>query len=184
MRRKTTTAIVGLALAAGLGACGGSDADEPAVGNDDATLADDPGDVPGRQVPQVEPIPRTEQTMASGRLSPVNNSGVTGSVNVRGLGERTEIAMNVTGLPAGTARVEAAIVQGSCERTGAEVASVGPLTPDARNVVAGSDTVDLPAETVLNGEHALVVRGERAGPAVPPLACSPLPDWESQAVVP
>lgn len=184
MRRKTRTAIVGLALAAGLGACGGTDGDEPAVGSDDATLADDPGEAVGPQVPQVEPIPRTGQTMASGRLSPVNNSGVTGSVNVRGLGGRTEIAMNVTGLPAGTARVEAAIVQGSCERSGAEVAPVRPVDVGPGGIVAGTDTVDVAAETILNGEHALVVRGERAGPAVPPLACSPLPAWEPQPAAP
>jgi hypothetical protein len=31
---------------------------------------------------------------------------------------------------------------------------------------------------VLNGQHALVIRGVDATPAIPPLACSPLPAWE------
>lgn len=175
-----TRILIALALAAAVAGCGGRDEDEPVVGSDDAVLATDPG-AAGSQVPDVEAVPRPDQTMAAGRLSPVNNSGVTGSVNVRGIGERTEISMNVTGLPAETAQVEAAVVQGTCETPGTEVAPIGPLPVGAGTIAAVTDTLDLPAGTVLDGRHAVVVRGSRAGPAVPPLACSPLPVWERRA---
>lgn len=178
MAGETRTILVALALAAAAGACGGPDEERPSAGSDDATLAADPARSGAQEVPGVEAVPRPEQTMAAGRLSPVNNSGVTGSVNVRGIGERTEVAMNVTGLPAGTVQVSAAVVQGTCEAAGADVAPLGTLVVGAGAIAALTDTLDLPPGTVLNGEHALVVRGEGAGPAVPPLACSPLPRWE------
>ena len=171
-------AIAVLALAATMGACRGGDDEQPTVRSDDPTLAADPAETGVRTVPDIEAVPGTEQTIAAGRLSPVNNSGVTGSVSVRGIGERTEIAMNVTGLAPGTPEVSAAIVRGSCENPGAEVAPIGPIPVGPGDIAALTDTVALPPATVLNGEHALVVRGAQAGAGVPPLACSPLPRQE------
>jgi hypothetical protein len=132
---------------------------------------------PQQASPSITPITRPEQTMAAGRLSPVNNSGVTGSVNVRGIGEQTEISLNVTGTT-GSSQVHGAVVQGTCENSGAEVAPVGPIPVGAGNIATLTDTLPLPPGTVLNGQHALVIKGENAGPATPPLACSPLPRWE------
>lgn len=126
----------------------------------------------------VQPIPRPEQTMAAGVLSPVNNSGVGGSVTLRGIGEQTEVLLNVTELADGVQRVDAAIVQGTCEQSGAEVAQIGPIPVGAGSVAAVTDTVPLPPGTVLNGQHALVVKSGVAGPATPPLACAALPDWQ------
>lgn len=179
MAGETRKMLAMLAMAAVLGACTSGDEETPAVGDYDATLAEDPATAVGPAVPNVETVPRPDQTMASGRLSPVNNSGITGSVNVRGIGERTEVAMNVTGLTEGTRQVDAGIVTGPCENSGGQVAPLGPITVGAGGIAAVTDTLDLPAGTVLNGAHAIVVRAMEAGPSVPPLACSPLPDWQA-----
>jgi hypothetical protein len=158
-------------------ACGGGgeqkEVDSPATTMDESTT--DPGE---GQAPNVSPVGRPEQTMAAGHLSAVNNSGVTGSVNFRGIGQQTEISLQVTTAPAGTQQLNAAVVHGTCQQPGSEVAPVGPLTVGAGNVAALTDTLNLPPGTVLNGQHALVVKGQNSGPATPPLACSPLPRWE------
>lgn len=170
-----------------LAACGsGGDNPDPQGGTAEvnesgATLGDQTPDDGKQQSPNITNIPRPEQTMAAGRLSPVNNSGVTGSVNVRGIGEQTEISLNVTGVAQGTTELVGAIVQGTCEQSGSQVAPVGPITVGAGNIAALTDTLPLPPGTVLNGQHALVIKGQDAGPATPPLACSPLPQWERLA---
>lgn len=172
-----------LALCA-LAACGGSD------GQDDDQGAPSAGGTPEVEQPgaattdgnpqgavPVTPIPRPEQTIASGTLSAVNNSGVGGSVNVRAIGEQTEISLNVTGVTDANRQMQGAIVQGTCEQSGTEVAQVGPIPVGAGNIGAVTDTVQVPAATVLNGQHALIIKGQNAGPATPPLACAGLPEW-------
>lgn len=173
-----------LALCA-LAACGGSDGQDddqaapsaggttPEVEQPAATSVDGnpQGGVP------VTPIPRPEQTIAAGNLSSVNNSGVGGSVNVRGLGQQTEISLNVTGATEANRQMQGAIVQGTCEQSGSEVAQIGPIPVGAGNIGALVDTVQVPVGTVLNGQHALIIKGQNAGPATPPLACAGLPEW-------
>lgn len=172
MAGKTRMARAALLAAALLAGCGDGDIDgESRMGHD----AD--GEP---QVPQVETVPRPEQTIAAGRLSPVNDSGVTGSVNVRGIGDATELALNVTGVTQGTEQIDAAVVRGTCEAPGADVAPVGPLIAGAGDIFALTDTLALPPATVLDGGHALVIRAIEAGPAAPSLACSPLPRWEPE----
>lgn len=160
--RRTVAALAAIAV---LGACGPGDERDDAMAGEGADL----------EVPRVEAVPRTEQDIAAGRLLPVNNSGVTGSVSVRGIGDRTEFAMNVTGLAAGGPRVEAAVVQGPCDAPGAAVAPVGPLEVGPGGIAAATDTIALAPGTVLDGTHSLVVRGVEARPGIPVLACSPLP---------
>lgn len=166
-------------------ACGDSGGENPDVGNATAevgqsgatTASGTPG--PGETAaPGVTNIPRPEQTMAGGRLSPVNNSGVTGSVNFRAVGEQTEISLNVTGITQGNQQLQGSIVAGTCEQSGAQLAPVGPIPVGAGNIATLTDTIPQPIATILSGENALLVKGQNAGPATPPLACSPLPKWE------
>lgn len=166
-------------------ACGGGGGDEAESGSQSADASQsgagaDAG-APGSSdaaAPGVQNIPRPEQTLASGRLSPVNNSGVTGSANFRAVGEQTEISLNVTGATAGNQQMQGSIVQGTCEQNGSEVAPVGPITLGAGNIATLTDTIPLPIATLLNGGNALLIKGQNAGPATPPLACSTLPKWE------
>lgn len=169
-----------LALCA-LAACGGSDgqdsAGEPLPEVEQAGAATVDGDTQGAAAP-VTPSPRPEQTVASATLSSVNNSGVGGNVNVRGLGQQTEISLNVTGVTDANRQMQGSVVQGTCEQAGTEVAQIGPVPVGAGNVGAVVDTLQVPAGTVLNGQHALIIKGQNAGPATPPLACAALPRYD------
>ncbi|HEX2078234.1 MAG TPA: hypothetical protein VHG08_11015 [Longimicrobium sp.] len=177
--RTIVSAAAALCLAA---ACGAGDGAEGETATQEVDTSRAGGSqTPGaanQPAPNVTNIPRPEQTMAAGRLSPVNNSGVTGSVNVRGIGEQTEISLNVTGVTAGNQQLQGAVVQGTCEQPGSDVAPLGPIPVGAGNIATLTDTLPLPPGTVLNGQHALIVKGQNAGPATPPLACSPLPQWQ------
>lgn len=168
-----------------LAACGDSGGESPDAGNEtvevgtSGTVAGADGATQGTEggMP-VQPLPRPEQTMAAGTISPVNNSGVTGSMNLRGIGEQTEVSLNVTGLTEANRQLQASVVQGTCAQNGSEVAQVGPISVGAGNIAAITDTLAVPPGTVLNGQHALIIKGQNAGPATPPLACAALPDWQ------
>ena len=173
-------AAAAAALCLGLAACGGGGDDQNAGGASESQELEPAteGNSAQQSAPEVQNIPRPEQTMAAGRLSPVNNSGVTGSVNIRALGEQTEVSLNVTGISQGNQQLQGSIVQGTCEQSGSEVAPVGPIPVGAGNIASLTDTLQVPVATVLNGQHALIIKGQNSGPATPPLACSPLPQWE------
>jgi hypothetical protein len=170
-----------------LAACGDNGGDSPDPGNETTevgtagtTTSGDGASQGGEAGMPVQPITRPEQTMAAGTISPVNNSGVTGSVNLRGIGEQTEVSLNVTGITEGNQQLQAAVVQGTCAQSagGAEVAQIGPIPVGAGNIAALTDTLAVPPGTVLNGQHALIIKGQNAGPSTPPLACAALPDWQ------
>jgi hypothetical protein len=168
-----------------LAACGDSGGENPDPGNatEEVGTSGAATSAPGAQqgaeggMP-VQPITRPEQTIAAGTLTPVNNSGVNGSVNLRGIGEQTEISLNVTGLTDANRQLQAAVVQGTCEQNGSEVAQIGPIPVGTGNVGALTDTLAVPPGTVMNGQHALIIKGQNAGAATPPLACAVLPEWQ------
>lgn len=168
-----------------LAACDGSGGENPDPEGETTTVdgsgttlgGDDPvaGEAPGMPV---QPITQPEQTIAAGAIYEVNNSGVEGSVTFRGIGEATEVLYNVRGFTEPTGTVVGAIVRGSCEQPGAAVAQLDPVPIGTGGIAAATDTVPLPPGAVLDGQHALVVKGENAGPATPPLACAALPEWQ------
>jgi hypothetical protein len=173
-------------LCIGIAACGGGDGGEEAENGGQPAEASQSGTAAGAETggagstgaPGVHNVPGPEQTLASGRLSPVNNSGVNGSANFKAVGEQTEISLNVTGATAANQQMQGSIVQGTCEQNGSEVAPVGPITMGTGNIATFTDTIPLPIATLLNGGNALLIKGQNAGPATPPLACSALPKWE------
>lgn len=181
-----TRAAAAAAICLGMAACGDNAGGAPDPGLEPgedvgqaSTVTDEETVRPGEAAaPNVQPVPRAEQIIAAGRLSPVNNSGVTGSVTVRGIGEQTEFLLNVTAISEGNQQLQGAVVLGTCERPGSEVARLGPIPVGAGNIATLTDTLPLPPGTVLNGQHAIIIKGQNAGPATPPLACSPLPRWE------
>ncbi|WP_420127767.1 hypothetical protein [Longimicrobium sp.] len=170
-------------LCIGTAACGGGGGEEAENGGQ-AAEASQSGTGAGAPAagaaaaPGVHNVPGPGQTLASGRLSPVNNSGVNGSANFKAVGEQTEISLNVTGATAANQQMQGSIVQGTCEQNGGEVAPVGPITLGTGNIATLTDTIPLPIATLLNGGTALLIKGQNAGPATPPLACSALPKWE------
>lgn len=172
-------ALVGtLCLAAACGGQGGESGGEPDSTSASVIGSEAPAEPAGPSSAPVQNVTEPTQTIAAGALAQVNNLGVTGSMNVRGIGEQTEVGLNVTSVPTGTTSLRGAIVQGTCDRPGAEVAPVGPLTVGAGGIIALTDTVAVGPGTVLDGAHVLILKGENAGPATPALACGLLPRWE------
>ncbi len=189
-------ALLALALAAAAGACT-IDGDTPDQGaapgttsrQVDATdveamkgVSDDSGRVgntPGYQTaaptaPTAVIDPRSGMTVA-GQLSPVNRSGVNGSVAVSQIPSGTLVTVSLTEGQANTA-YRVAINRGRCGSTGAEVAPVGgPLQVGSTGSGAVTDTLTLPAATVMNGQHVITVNGANAGPSTPPVACADIP---------
>ncbi|HYW13109.1 MAG TPA: hypothetical protein VE871_14210 [Longimicrobium sp.] len=171
-----------------LAACGDSGGDSPDAGNATAEVgtlgtSTDGGAAAnggtGSGMP-VQPIPRPEQTIAAGTLTQVNNSGVGGSMNLRGIGQQTEVSLNVTGLTEANRQLQAFVVQGRCAQSagGPEVGRIGPILMGTGNVAALTDTLAVPPATVLNGQNALLIKGQNSAPSTPPLACADLPDWQ------
>ena len=173
-------------LCLGLAACGegaggapdpglapGEDVGQAGAATDEETVR------PGEQAaPNVSPVTRPEKPIVAGRLSPINNSGVTGSATLYAAGDGTVILLNVTGISEGNNRLQGGIVRGSCENPGAQVVPLGPIPVGAGNIATLTDTIPLPPPAILNGENALIIKGQNAGPATPALACSALPVWE------
>jgi|GEM_PF-2601552 len=111
---------------------------------------------------------------AVGSLQQVNNSGVTGNVTVAAAGTGTLVSVSITGAPAGGA-YSLALHQGKCGENDRPVAPLSPIRVDANGIGAVTDTAGIPVATVLDGNHAVVVKLPNAGPATPPAACAPIP---------
>lgn len=189
-------ALLALALAAAVAACS-MEEDTPDQGQNpgttsrqvDATdmeatkgMAEDSG-VPGQPSayetatptpPGAVPDLRGGMTVA-GQLTPVNRSGVNGSLAVSQIPSGTLVTVSLTDAQPNTA-YRVAINQGRCGSTGREVAPVGSgLQVGSTGSGAVSDTLTLPAATVMNGQHVVTVNGANAGPATPPVACADIP---------
>ncbi|HEX7243786.1 MAG TPA: hypothetical protein VF263_26090 [Longimicrobiaceae bacterium] len=112
---------------------------------------------------------------AAGALTPVNNSGVSGTVTITEAGNGTAVLISVTGarqLPA----LKLTVNRGDCARPGPQVAELAkPLTVGSGGIASGTDTIRAPAATVMNGQHVLLVKPGNAGPSTPPLACADIP---------
>lgn len=189
-------ALLALALAAAVGACT-MDEDTPDQGAApgttgrqlDATdmeslkgVVDDSGRV-GNQpasetatptAPTAVPDLRGGMTVA-GQLTPVNRSGINGSLAVSQIASGTLVTVSLTDAQANTS-YRVAINQGRCGNTGAEVAPVGSGIRVGSTGSGGvTDTLSIPAATVMNGQHVVTVNGANAGPATPPVACADIP---------
>lgn len=138
-----------------------------------------PGDTPGYQTgaptpPTAVPDLRGGMTV-TGQLTPVNRSGINGSVTASQVGAGTLVSVALyEAQPSTTYRV--AVSRGRCGSTDTEVAPVGAgLQVGSTGSGAVTDTLALPATTLMNGQHVVTVRGANAGPATPPVACADIP---------
>lgn len=193
MERKTMLGAA-LALALTVGACGG----QPGVEGEDGEVgdvaaevdqraqealtevSDEPG--PGAEPPYATSAPTPasavpnppDQKTVVGNLQAVGNSGVEGGVTLAEVPGGTQVTASVTRAPA-TGAYRVALARGICTAPGGDVAALGGLRVGAGGVGTVTDTIPLPAATVMNGQHVLVVRVEGAASSVPPVACAPIP---------
>lgn len=120
------------------------------------------------------PNPGGGQT-AVGSLKPVNNSGIGGSLTVTAAGQGTLVSISLTAAPAGSV-YQVALHQGKCGQVGGQVAAFKrPLQVDPNGIGAGSDTLALAPQAVMNGQNVVVLKGQNAGPTTPPVACADIP---------
>ncbi|HEV2147169.1 MAG TPA: hypothetical protein VGR37_07185 [Longimicrobiaceae bacterium] len=149
-------------------------ADEPGAGSDPAYQT------PAPTPPVAVPDDRGGLT-ATGRFLPVNQYPINASVTVSNAGT-TGTLVSVAIYDAGPSPAfKASINRGPCGNTGPEVAPLDMrFQVGASNVGAASDTVPIPATTVMNGQHVVVLKPGNAGPATPPIACAPIPANQAQ----
>ncbi|HEX2187579.1 MAG TPA: hypothetical protein VHG51_01715 [Longimicrobiaceae bacterium] len=193
--------LLALALAAAAGACTlerPTPDDNPDLRYESAEVpADDAqrtmevsgGPGPGETAPYETPAPTTPVPVrderggltVTGRFLPVNNYPINASLTVSGV-EAAGTLVSVAVYDAGPSTVfRGAIVRGPCENPGAEVAPLDlRFQIGSTGVGAASDTVAVPATTVMNGQHAVVLKTSNAGPATPPVACAPIPANQQQ----
>lgn len=189
-------ALLALALAAAVGACT-MDEDTPDQGQAPGTTSrqvdatdveatkavSDDGGQAGKTAayetatptpPTAVIDPRNGMTVV-GQLTPVNRSGVNGSVTVSQVGAGTLVTVSLTDAQANTP-YRVAVNRGRCGSTGTEVAPVGAALQVGSTGSGGvTDTLSIPAATVMNGQHVVTVNGANAGAATPPVACADIP---------
>ncbi len=120
-------------------------------------------------------VPDNGQNMTvAGQLREVNNSGVQGSLSLTAIPTGTRVLLSVSNVQPGST-LEIALEPGRCGTPSQGSNVVGTMQIDGTG--SGSTTVDapIPATTVMNGEHLLVVKTPQAGPATPPLGCADIP---------
>ena len=168
--------ILLLSLPLGLIACGrgadniNTDREHLGVTADTSSAYSDPSvAAPMTRVPD-----DSANMTVAGHLGEVNNSGVRGSLSITAIPAGTRILLSVSNVQAGST-LEIALEPGRCGTPAQGTNVVGTMQVDASG--SGSTTVDapIPATTVMNGGHSLVVKTPQAGPATPPLACADIP---------
>lgn len=153
-----------------------SDSDQKALTEASGSQAPGTGTYQDPAPDSVTPVPNpgAGQT-AVGSLRPVNNSGINGSLTVAAVGQGTLVSVSLTRAPA-NAVYQVALHQGKCGQVGGQVAAFKrPLQVDANGIGAGSDTLTVAPAAAMNGRNVLVLKGQNAGPATPPVACADIP---------
>lgn len=99
-------------------------------------------------------------------LASMNNSGATADVALSAVGEQSSVAVNLMGAAA-NAVLKAHVHSGTCEAQGPVVAPLDSLMTDASGHATTSTMLDLPMNTLANGQHYIQVHA----PDGQPTAC-------------
>lgn len=160
------------ALPLALAACGGDDAAETnAAAGDSATVP-------------AAPAPAADTTPAAGaaggamgnstvQLAAVGNSGVSGSAMLGTEGTGTKVTLDLTGFKSAGSSA-AHVHQGTCESPGEVVAPLTAVQVDDSGNGSSITTLQIPMETVMNGQH-IVAAHEIGGNPGAPVTCAPIP---------
>lgn len=157
-----------LPLALVVGACAAEE--EPVV--EDATVVAEPVPVtPAVAVPAPAPAPGAAG-MTTISMQPLNNSGAMGQAMLTPMGQQTQVMVNLTSTPQGTHAGH--IHQGTCASPGSVVVPLQPIEVGADGTGTMTTTVDVPAETAMNGQH-IIVYHEAGGDPGQPIVCGAIP---------
>jgi hypothetical protein len=143
-------------------ACGGDDAaDDGFIDTPPATAPATPADTP----------PASMAAM-SADFAPVDNSGASGTIRVSESGSGTQIVAMLNG--AGEGVHQGHIHAGTCAQPGSPVTPLEPVTTDATGSGQATSTVDIPASTVMNGQHIVMYHAAGGSPGAA-IACAAIP---------
>ena len=157
-------------------ACGGGDEEETAATADTGAVTTAPAPAPmdtGGMAAGMDTGMAAAGGMNSVTLSPVGNSGVSGTATVTEQGAQTVVALNLMGAP-GAGTHAAHIHTGTCDSPGAVVAPLQSVSVDASGTGTSTTTLDIPMATVMNGQH-IVAAHEAGGSPGSPVVCGAIP---------
>lgn len=105
------------------------------------------------------PAPVGQQVM----LATMNNSGATAEASLATVGERTSVAVKLTGARANVTLREH-IHSGRCQQPGPPVVTLDSLVTDSAGTATATTMIDIPLGTVANGQHYVQVHGRDGAP--------------------
>jgi hypothetical protein len=146
--------------------------------------ADDTETATEEALPATEatPPPTTEPEQPASftaQFQPINESGASGQVDLRAIGESTEVRVTLSG--AGEGVYQGHIHTGTCDAPGDVVAPLSPITADASGAGDQTAEVAVPLATVMDGNH-IVLYHEPGGEPGAPIACAPIPAQQQPAI--
>ena len=168
-------ACVPLALAA----CGEND---PDVDNDEAVVLEtaDTGamaTVPPAGMPMDTGMMAGMDTTAMHNqvmMNAVGNSGVSGTAMLADASGQTQVAVQLTGFQPNSAHA-GHIHQGTCDSPGSVVAPLQEVNADATGAGSATSTVQVPLNTVMNGQHIIAYHERGGEDHGAPVVCGSIP---------
>lgn len=133
-----------------------------------------PGEEPAPAEPaQPEPAPSTPETPAApttAQFTPVNDSGVTGSVELQDQGDQTTVVSTLSGGEAGT-EYQGMIHSGTCDAPGEVVEQLSPITVSEDGSGESTSRVPVAPAQVMDGQHIVLYHGADQAP----VTCAAIP---------
>lgn len=170
--RMTGSTMTMAALVAGLVACEGG----AGAGGGDTTMMTGGADTANMSEMQRQQEGMGERMQA--QLQPVNNSGVSGEVNLTPAGNGTTITLTLEGSDAAEGeqarRHLAHVHTGTCANIGSVVAPLDSIVADSGRGLTSTTLVDIDAATLADGNH-LVAAHEAGGNPGRPIVCADIP---------
>lgn len=117
--------------------------------------------------PEPAPMPATPTTA---QFTPLNDSGVTGSVELQDQGDQTTVVSTLSGGEAGT-EYQGMLHSGTCDAPGDVVEQLSPITVAEDGSGESSSTVPMAPAMVMDGQHIVLYHGADQAP----VACAAVP---------
>lgn len=129
----------------------------------------EPGETPAPEAPPAG----MPMAPATAQFTPLDDSGVTGSIEVQDEGDQTRVVALLSGAEAGGVH-RGMIHSGTCEAPGAPVETLSEVTIGEDGTGEGVSSVAVAPATVMDGQH-VVIYHEAGGDPGAAIACAAIP---------
>lgn len=136
--------------------------DEPPI-FDDPAPAETPAPAPA------EP-PATDMGPMTAQLTPLNDTGITGEIEVRAEGNRTQVTTRLSGAPPNVTHA-GHIHSGTCANIGGVVAPLESIETRDDGTGESTSTVEIAPMTLMDGQHVVAYHTAAGQPAT----CAAIP---------